>query len=84
MASGRPILAVTSVDSPLSRLLNESGNGLRVDLGDVDAFKQGIIKASNGMFFSEETNLKGREFVVENYSKETVTSKYVQLLNDLN
>lgn len=84
LASGRPILAVTSVDSPLSRLLNESGNGLRVDLGDVDAFKQGIVKASDGMFFSEETNLKGREFVIENYSKETVTSKYVQLLNELN
>jgi len=83
LASCRPILAATNIDSPLSSILQKSGNGVIVGLGDVQALKKMIVEISKG-YLPKDSNSVGRQFVLDNYSKDVVTSKYVNLLAELN
>jgi colanic acid biosynthesis glycosyl transferase WcaI len=82
LASGRPILAASNIDSPLSSILQKSGNGVIVELGNHDALGKMIIEISNGLL-PKDSNSIGRQFVIDNYSKDVVTSKYVNLLIEL-
>lgn len=82
LASGRPILAASNIDSPLSSILRKSGNGVIVGLGDHESFRKKIIEISNGLL-PKDSNCIGRQFVLDNYSKDVVTSKYVNLLKEL-
>ena len=83
LASGRPILAATNIDSPLSSILQKSGNGVIVGLGDVQMLMKMIVEISKG-YLPKDSNSVGRQFVLDNYSKDVVTSKYVNLLAELN
>jgi glycosyltransferase involved in cell wall biosynthesis len=83
LASGRPILAASNTDSPLSSILRQSGNGIIVALGDHVALGSKIIEMSKGLFLKESNSI-GRQFVLDNYSKDVVTSKYIKLLKELN
>lgn len=83
LSSGKPIIAITSKLSPLSKLLDRSGNGIMVNLKDSSDFRNKILEISNGMHFSNETNINGREFILKYYSKPVVTSMYIDLISDL-
>lgn len=83
LSSGRPILAASNKDSPLSSILLKSGNGVVVGLGDFQALAKMILKISKG-HLPLEANSIGRQFVLDNYSKDVVTTKYVSLLKELN
>lgn len=83
LSSGRPILAASNIDSPLSSILKKSGNGVIVGLGDHDALSNMIIEISKGLLHKDANSI-GRQFVLDNYSKDVVTSKYVSLLKELN
>lgn len=83
LSSGRPILASTSSNSPLANVVQKSGNGVVIDLGNSKAFADKIIEIYNGGLFSDETNRTAREFVLNGYSKEVVTGKYVELVDGL-
>jgi glycosyltransferase involved in cell wall biosynthesis len=62
--------------------LRKSGNGVIVGLGDYESFRKKIIEISNGLL-PKDSNCIGRQFVLDNYSKDVVTSKYVNLLKEL-
>lgn len=83
LSSGRPILAATNEDSPLASILKKSGNGVIVGLGESQALANMIIEISKG-YLSAGANTVGRQFVLDNYSKDVVTSQYVNLLKKLN
>ncbi|HEY9117027.1 MAG TPA: glycosyltransferase family 4 protein, partial [Roseivirga sp.] len=82
LSSGRPILAATNQDSPLSKLILKSGNGLVVERSNPQAIAKGIELSLNG-FFNEKKSREGRDFVVKNFSKEVITKQYVNLLDSL-
>ena len=82
LSSGRPILAATNSDTPLAKLLKESGNGEVVPRSDSRAIADAIKQIANGAL-PAGSNEVGRQFVINGYSKEVVTSKYVQLLKEL-
>lgn len=82
LSSGKPILAATAKDTPLARLIKESGNGVRVNRGDTKS----IVSEIQKFFHGERMELScenGRQFIIDNYSKEVVTNEYLKLLNEL-
>lgn len=82
LSSGRPILAATNNNSPLARIIEKSGNGLIVARNNAVAISQGIYAAKKGCFTQEMSEL-GREYIVKNFSKSTITQKYVKLFKTL-
>jgi glycosyltransferase involved in cell wall biosynthesis len=82
LSSGRPILAATNADTPLANLVVNSGNGIVVPRSNVQSILDGIIEFLNGNDV-EKHNLIGRSFVVDNFSKEVVTSKYLELIQNI-
>lgn len=79
LASGKPILASTNHDSPLASLVTSSGNGVVVSRGDSDSIVNGIISLKNRTDNALH-NEAGRSFVVNNYSKDVITTKYLELI----
>lgn len=82
LSSGKPVLAATSHDTPLAKLIAECGNGTRVNRGDFKAISEAIediFQRKNNAV----SNRIGREYVIANFSKEAVTTKYLLLAEDL-
>ncbi|WP_305981818.1 glycosyltransferase family 4 protein [Roseivirga thermotolerans] len=79
LSSGKPIIAATNSDSPLARIVKASGNGEVVKRHSSTALAEGIQRAQKG-HFTEEMSITGRQFVIENYSREKITSEYAALL----
>jgi len=80
MASGRIIVAATSRESAISRIILEAACGMRVNLGDTEDY---VKKIKNAMLNKEETLKQaenGRRYVEGKYSKEVVTNKYFEIL----
>jgi len=82
LSSGRPILASTNQDSPLANLVINSGNGVVVSRGNSDSIVNGIISLLNRNDNSSFNEI-GRSYVVNNYSKEVVTTKYLDLIQKI-
>lgn len=82
LASGATVLAATSNDSPLSKVLAESGNGMRVDLGSPEQLTEAILKIKNGNKL-ELSPFQGRQYILKNYSKEAITAQYFKLAESL-
>lgn len=82
LSSGKPIIAASNEDSPLSRIVKASGNGIVVGRNNSIELAAGILKANKG-YFTKEMSIMGRQFIIDNYSRERITLKYVRLLNSL-
>lgn len=82
LSCGKPIVALTSDSSPLSSVIKASKNGFLVNIGDSDGFVREVLDLKNRGTTGQAAQL-GRQFVVDNYSKEAVTRKYVALLESL-
>ena len=82
LASGKPVLAATSKDTPLAGLIAECRNGIRVNRGDA----LGMAEEIQAIYLGKRRNLSnklGREFIIAKYSKEVVTNRYVALVSSL-
>lgn len=83
LSSGKPVLVGSSEGSPISRVIRESGNGLRVDRGDYKQMASAILAFSKGDYDKNLNNEKGREYILKHYSKDVVIEAYLNLLNNL-
>lgn len=82
LSCGRPILAATNRDTPLARLLERSGNGVVVARNNGQAIADAAVEIAKGKL-PDGSNQRGRDFVLKNFSKEVITSKYVDLVYQL-
>lgn len=83
LSSGKPVLVASSMDSPISRIVRESQNGMRVDRSNYNELAEAILNFSQGKYGGVLHAEKGRNFIIMNYSKEVVVERYVQLLRAL-
>jgi glycosyltransferase involved in cell wall biosynthesis len=79
----RPILAASSINTPLYNALKESGNALVVDLQDYISFSNYVIDFYKNSI-SNISNTNGRDFVIKNFSKDAIMNKYFSLFKSLN
>lgn len=83
MACARPVIACTDADSDLAFLVAKSGGGVVVQSGDAVALANAIQQAYLHRDIWLEMGLKGRKFVLHNYSRSSISSLYHELITGL-
>jgi colanic acid biosynthesis glycosyl transferase WcaI len=83
LGSGRPILASTSSDSDLARIVRNAEGGSIVPPGDPDAIAATLRKALVNQSEWAALGMRGREYVKQHFSRPMIAERYHQLLTQL-
>jgi len=76
MASGRAILAMAETGSAIGELVEEAHSGLLVEPGSGKRLASAIESAASDPAKIASQGQHGRDFVVKNYSRETIVGQY--------
>ena len=79
MACNTPIVAAFDTDSELASVIAKANAGVTVEPEDADALAGAILEMASGKAISFGG---GREYTIENASKEKCTAKYVEVLKE--
>ena len=82
LASARPLMVASNPDSPISHLMAQTTATYRVDRDSGKAMAEGILDVSKNYPTPSELN-NARKFVVDNFSTDSVTQQYVELIHSL-
>ena len=80
MACNTPIIAAFDTDSELAEVIERANAGVTVEPEDADQLTAAILEMKNG---KANNYTGGREYAVENASKEKCTAKYVETIKSL-
>jgi colanic acid biosynthesis glycosyl transferase WcaI len=83
MACARPVIACTDVNSDLARLVVKADGGVVVASGDAKKLANAIQQAFLQGEAWHEKGSKARRFVLQNYSRSTICSRYHDLIMEL-
>ena len=83
LSSGRPLIAMVDKDSEIWKFIEKSDSGLCVQSEDSDGLADAILKMVRDTTLRNHMGKKGRNFVVKNFSKSLVGSKYKELFDQL-
>ena len=79
MSASRPVLANFD-ENELKTIIEENNCGIFTKAGDKVAFTDAILKLYNDRNLCKEYGRNGRQFVMENLTRETGTKKYVDVI----
>jgi len=79
MACEKPIVA--SLSGETKSILDEAQSAVTVEPENIDQIAAAILEIKNNPQIAEEMGKKGREFVVENYSRSSLADKYLNVMN---
>ncbi len=79
MSASRPVLANFD-ENELKTIIEEHHCGIFTKAGDKEAFKEAILKLYHNSELCKEYGRNGRQFVMENLTKEVGTRKYVEVI----
>ena len=79
MSASRPVLANFD-ENELKTIISDNNCGLFTKAGEKDAFKQAILKLYGDRELCKEMGRNGRQFVMDNLTKEVGTQKYVDVI----
>lgn len=83
MASGRPMVIVSSENTPITSFLSETDTSLLVTDHSLSGFKNAVLKLA----FNKELRLymgaNGRKIIDSKYTKEKVLSQYIDLIKKI-
>lgn len=82
MSAGKPILA--SIDGGAYEIIKESNCGLVVPSGDYEGFAKIISEYIDGKYNSKKMGNNAKKYFDENYEKDVVLDKLVDLFNSIN
>lgn len=80
MACNTPIIAAFDTDSELAEVIEKANAGVSVEPEDADKLASAVLKMKNGR---AESFTGGRNYTVENASKDKCTAKYVETIKSL-
>ena len=83
MACGRPVIAVTDPASDLATLVTSVGCGVAVPPGSAEALRVAVMTAHNNPAEWQEMGARGRQHVLQNYTRPVVTAHYHDLIQRL-
>ncbi len=81
MAAGRPV--VLAIDGVIREVVDAANCGVFAAPGDAMALKDAICKLADNVEESRVMGLNGRRYLEENFSRDKVTEKLVQLLENM-
>jgi glycosyltransferase involved in cell wall biosynthesis len=76
----KSVIALVDDESELRWIVEQSGCGRSVSIGDRQGFSDAILKAFNERELLPVEGLRGRAYVEANYSKEAIANKYHELI----
>lgn len=79
MSASRPVLANFD-ENELKTIVEDHQCGIFTKAGDKEAFKQSILSLYNNRELCKEYGRNGRQFVMDNLTKEVGTQKYVDVI----
>lgn len=82
MSASRPVLANFD-ENELKDILVGNECGIFTKAGDKDAFKRSIIKLYENRDLCKKYGTNGRQFVMDNLTREVGTKKYVDVIKDV-
>jgi len=83
MAGSRPVLAAVPEDSEIARLVKEADCGVCIPPENPESMAQAIKNMLNQPEELDRYGKNGRRYVVENYSKDKLISRYRKLLHEV-
>ncbi|HEX9117323.1 MAG TPA: glycosyltransferase family 4 protein [Anaerolineae bacterium] len=83
MACGRPVLAVTDLTSDLAALVTGVRCGAAIQAGRAEALAEAIAAAYRNQDAWRAMGERGRQHVVQNYTRPAVTGQYYRLIQNL-
>lgn len=82
MSASRPVLANFD-ENELKDILAGNECGIFTKAGDKEAFKQSIIKLYENRDLCKKYGINGRQFVMDNLTREVGTQKYVDVIKEV-
>lgn len=79
MSASRPVLANFD-ENELKTIVEDHQCGIFTKAGDKEAFKQSILSLYNNRELCKEYGRNGRQFIMDNLTKEVGTQKYVEVI----
>lgn len=79
MSASRPVLANFD-ENELKTIIADNNCGIFTKAGDKEAFKQAVLKLYGDRELCKEMGKNGRQFVMDNLTKEVGTQKYVDVI----
>lgn len=79
MASGRPIIAIASPETEMSRVIEEAGCGIRVGHKAADELVEAVIRLADDRDTRERMGANGRKALIERYTTEQAAQAYYSL-----
>jgi len=83
MASGRPMVIVSSENTPITSFLNETDTSLLVTDHSLSGFKNAVLKLARDKELRISMGSKGRKIIDQDYTKEKVINQYVTLFEKI-
>ena len=83
MASGRPMVVVSSAQTPISSFLKDTGTALLVLDHDLQGFKEAVLALVRDKAMRLKMGEQGRSIIEADYTKEKVVAEYVKLMDVL-
>lgn len=83
MAAGRPVVAASEPDTETAQLIGDSGGGMIVTPESVSELVAALRKLRNSPELAAELAAKGRQWVVDHYSKPVVIETYDQVIRQV-
>jgi len=83
MASGRPMVIVSSENTPITSFLNETDTSLLVTDHSLSGFKNAVLKLALDKILRNSLGLNGRKIIEKRYTKQIVINQYIVLVESL-
>ena len=82
MSAECPVIANFD-ENEIKTILTENNCGIFTKAGDKEAFKNAILELYNNKDKAVQLGKNGRQFIMENLTREIGTSKYVKVIKDV-
>lgn len=79
MSASRPVIANFD-ENEIKSILDDNRCGIFTKAGDKEAFKEAVLTLYNDRELCKEYGRNGRQFVMDNLTKEVGTQKYVEVI----
>jgi colanic acid biosynthesis glycosyl transferase WcaI len=83
MSSGKPMVVVSSKNTPLVTFLEETKASITVTNHSLADFKKAVLKLSADKDLRNKLGVNGRKVVEQEYTKQVVINKYINLAENI-
>ena len=83
MASGKPMVVVSSEKTPIISFLKEKNTALLVTDHSLSSFKNAVLKLASDKDLRNSLGANGRKIIEQKYTKEKVINQYIFLVEKL-